>query len=159
MPEYDVVIKKIKPMKVASVRGVIPQPSDQSSLWRQLATYLMQQHVRPSGTCFALYHDREYKDRDWDIEVCQQVAEDLVPTSRIKVYSLPGIETMASVIHAGPLAKIGAAYDAIQNWLDENQYQIAGPCREVCIRAAYPEGNQNDPNTMTEIQYPVEKIE
>lgn len=159
MAKYDVVIKKVEPMKVVSVRGVVPKPPDQNLLWRELGTYLVQQRIHPKGACLALYHGGEPKDDDWDIEVCQQVAEDLVPTSRIKVYSLPGIETMASVIHAGPLLKIGAAYDAIQNWLAENQYQIAGPCREVCIRAAYPDGNQNDPNTMTEIQYPVEKIE
>ena len=159
MAKYDVVIKKVEPMKVVSVRGVVPKPPDQNLLWRELGTYLVQQRIHPKGACLALYHGGEHKDDDWDIEVCQQVAEDLVPTSRIKVYSLPGIETMACVIHVGPLVKISAAHDAILKWLDENQYQIAGPCREICIRAAYPDGNQNDSNTMTEIQYPVERIE
>ena len=157
MSEYDVVIKKIKPMKVASVRGVIPQPSDQSSLWRQLATYLMQQHVRPSGTCFALYHDREYKDRDWDIEVCEQINEDLPSTKYASVHDLPGVETMACVVHAGPLAMLGESYDGIRKWLDENGYQIVGPTREIVLREPQPENSQNDPNTVVEIQYPVEK--
>ncbi|HEX2995214.1 MAG TPA: GyrI-like domain-containing protein [Anaerolineales bacterium] len=157
MPGYDVVIKKIKPMKVASVRGVIPLPSDQSSLWRQLATYLMQQHVRPSGTCFALYHDREYKERDWDIEVCEQINGDLPSTKYVNVYELPAVETMACVVHGGPLATLGEAYDEIRKWLIENNYRIVGPCREVNLREPSPSGNQNDPATVTEIQYPVAK--
>ena len=158
MPIYDIVIKKVEPMKIVSVRGVVPKPPDQNLLWRELGAYLARQRIHPKGACFALYHDEEYKDRDWDIEVCQQVTEDLVPTNRIKVYNLPGIETMACVIHAGPLVKIARAHDAILKWADENKYRIVGPGREVCIRAAYPDGNQNDPNTMTEVQYPVEKV-
>lgn len=158
MIRYEIAIKKVEPMKVVSVRGVVPKPPDQVLLWRELGIYLARQHIRPKGACFAVYHDEERKDCDWDIEVCQQVTEDLVPTNRIKVYSLPGIETMASVVHAGPLVNIAKAYEAILKWLKENQYQIAGPCREICIRAAYPDGNQNDPNTMTEVQYPVEKV-
>jgi effector-binding domain-containing protein len=159
MAKYDIVIKKVEPMRVVSVRAVIPKPPDQSLLWRELGSYLARQRIHPKGTCLALYHGGESGDCDWDIEVCQQIDEELAATDRIKVYSLPGSETMASVIHAGALVKIGAAYDAIQSWLDENQYQIVGPCREVCIRAAYPDGNQNDANAMTEIQYPVKKIE
>src|SRR5512133_887685 len=68
MSRYDVVIKKVEPLKVASVRGVVPQPSDQHSLWRPLGEYLAQRHVRPAGPCFSLYHDQEYRERDWDIE-------------------------------------------------------------------------------------------
>ena len=36
MSKYDVVIKKIEPIKVASVRGVVPTPPDQRSLWDEL---------------------------------------------------------------------------------------------------------------------------
>ncbi len=158
MQRYEIVIKKVEPIKVASVRGVVPKPSDQDLLWRELGAYLARQRIRPKGVSFALYHGEDPKDREWDIEVCQQIAEDLAPTNRIKVYSLPGAETMACVLHAGPLAKITNAHGAILQWLSENQYQIVGPGREVYLRAAYPDGNQNDPNAMTEIQSPVEKV-
>lgn len=156
MPRYEIIIKKVDSIKVASVRGVVPAPPDQSMLWRELGAYLARQHIHPKGACFALYHN-DHKEGGWDIEVCQQITEDLVPTNRINIYGLPGIETMACVTHAGPLGKIAQAYDAILKWLEDNRYQIIGPCREISIRAAYPDGNQNDPNTVTEIQYPVAK--
>src|SRR5512142_622558 len=44
MSKYDVVIKKIEPMKVVSVRGVVPKPPDQSTLWQELGAYLAQNH-------------------------------------------------------------------------------------------------------------------
>jgi DNA-binding transcriptional MerR regulator len=158
MSRYDVVIKKIEPVKIASVRGVVPRPPDQRALWGQLEGYLAKQQVRPSGPCFALYHDEEHKDRDWDIEVCEQITEDLSSTKQVQVHSLPAVETMACVVHTGPFATIGESYDVILKWVDENKYQIVGPCREVVLREPKPENSQNDPNTVVEIQFPVEKI-
>jgi effector-binding domain-containing protein len=157
MSRYDVVIKKIEPIKVASVRGIVPTPPEQGPLWAELGSYLTQQHVRPSGPCFSLYHDKEYKERDWDIEVCEQIAEDLPATKQVKVHNLPGVETMACVIHTGPFATIGESYNAILKWLDENKYQIVGPCREIVLREPKPENSQNDSDTVVEIQYPVAK--
>ena len=46
MSKYDVVIKKVEPIKVASVRGVVPTPPDQRSLRDQLMGYLNQQGTR-----------------------------------------------------------------------------------------------------------------
>lgn len=46
-------------------------------------------------------------------------------------------------------------------WLDANGYRICGPAREVYIREADQSSagaSQSDQNTVTEIQFPVEKI-
>ena len=53
---------------------------------------------------------------------------------------------------------IGEAYDAVAKWIDQNGYQIVGPGRELNLRVPEPLGNQNDPNTVNEIQFPVKKI-
>lgn len=158
MSRYDVVIKKVEPIKVASVRGVVPTPPEQGPLWGELGTYLTQQRVQPVGPCFTLYHDEDHKDRDWDVEVCEQISADLAASKRVKVYSLSGFETMACVVHTGSFATIGEAYDAILKWMDDNKYQIIGPCREVVLREPQPENSQNDPGTVVEIQFPVQKV-
>ncbi len=156
MSKYDVVIKKIEPLKVASVRGVVPTPPDQGTLWRELEGYLAMHRVRGMGPCLSLYHDDEYKERDWDIEVCEPIAEDVPPSKRIVVQELPLVETMACTIHAGPFVTLNEAYDAIMRWVDENGYHIAGPVREVYLKTA-KQGSQTDPGTVTEIQVPVER--
>ena len=62
----------------------------------------------------------------------------------------------ACVVHHRPFTTIGEAYDAAMKWIDENDYHIVGTAREVYLREA-KNGNQNDPDTVTEIQLPVEK--
>jgi DNA-binding transcriptional MerR regulator len=157
MSKYDVVIKSADKVKIASVRDVVPTPPEQGGLWQELGEYLEKQHVRPTGVCFTLYHDDEYKERDWDLEVCEPIDAELGATPRVKVQTLPSVDTLACTIHNGPFATLGEAYNAIGKWITENNYRIVGPCRELYLRPN-ENGDQNDPNTVTEIQFPVEKI-
>jgi effector-binding domain-containing protein len=65
---------------------------------------------------------------------------------------------MASTIHHGPFVTISEAYQSLMQWIEANGYRIAGPCREVYLQTAHAHaGSQTDPNTVTEIQFPVEK--
>jgi len=155
MSKYDVVIKNVEAVKVASVRDVVPTPPDQGGLWGELGGYLAMHRVRPSGACFTLYHDEDFKERDWDLEVCEQIDDDLTESARVKVRNLPAA-AVACTIHNGPFATLNEAYSAIGTWLDSNGYRIIGPCREVYLNPS-KDGSQNDPNTVTEIQFPVEK--
>ena len=155
MSKYDVVIKNVEAVKIASVRDVVPTPPDQGGLWGELEGYLAMQRVRPNAACFALYHDEEYKEHDWDIEVCEPITDEVTETRRVKVRTLPAA-TMACAIHHGPFVTISEAYNAIGKWIESNGYRIVGPCREYYLRMA-KDGNQNDPDTVTEIQFPVEK--
>lgn len=158
MSKYDVVIKRIETMKVASVRGVVPKPPDQRSMWDTLMNYLDGQKAHMVGTPMAIYHDPEFKEIDWDIEVCMPIAGELPTNKEVRVYSLPGTETMACTVHSGSFATIGEAYDAIAKWIDQNGYQIIGPPRELNLRMPEKPGDQNDPNTVNEIQFPVQKV-
>jgi effector-binding domain-containing protein len=158
MSKYDVVIKNIEPTKVASVRGVVPTPPDQRSLWDELMGYLHQKGTRMIGPPMAVYHDKEFKERDWDIEVVMPISDETPSDQRVQVYDLPGAEKMACVVHTGSFATIGEAYDALAKWIDQNGYQIVGPGRELNLRLPDKLGDQNDPNTVNEIQFPVEKV-
>ncbi|MGD2157660.1 MAG: MerR family transcriptional regulator [Anaerolineales bacterium] len=156
MSKYIVVIKSVEPLKVAALRGIVPTPPDQGRLWNELESYLARQHVQPAGPCLSLYHDEEYKEVDWDIEVCEPIEGDLPETERVKVRQLADTKTMACVVHQGPFITISEAYEALIKWIGENGYQIVGPGREVYLREA-KEGDQNDPDTLTEVQFPVKK--
>ncbi len=164
MSKYDVVIKNVEAVKVASIRDVVPTPPEQGPLWGELEGYLALHSVRPNGACFTLYHDEEYKERDWDIEVCEPLEENVSESTlapgasageRAKVRSLPAA-TVACATHNGPFVTLNEAYNAIGKWIDENGYRIVGPSREIYLRPA-KNGSQTDPDTVTEIQFPVEK--
>ena len=163
--KYDVVLKRIEPLKVASVRGVVPTPPEQGVLWEELGQYLGREHARFSGPCITLYHDDEYKERDWDLEVCQPVESDVKEAGRVKMRTLPAMEMMACTLHRGPFTSINEAYDAIIKWIDANGYRVRGPAREVLLQAPAenPGGgavkaSQADPETLVGVQFPVEKI-
>ncbi len=152
----EVVIKKIEPFTIASVRGIIPEYSQQGGLWQDLEGYLSMQRVRPVGPCFTMYYDDEFKAQDVDAEVCEPVDALLSESSKVKVRALPGVE-VASAIHRGPYTTLGAAIEAVIRWIYANGYCIAGPEREVYIRPGR-NGSQTDPDTVTEIQFPVERL-
>ena len=136
MSTYDVVIKKVDAIKMASVRGVVPTPSEQGTLWGELERNLAMQHVRPGGACFSIYHDDEYKERDWDIEVCEPIALELILSDCVKVTELPAVPIMSCTIHHGPFTTISQAYNAIAKWIEANGYRTCGPGRELYLREA-----------------------
>jgi DNA-binding transcriptional MerR regulator len=155
MSKYDVIVKKVDSFMVASVRGVVPTPPEQGTLWDQLEGHLAAQDVRPKGPCLSLYHDDEYKEQDWDIEVCEPIDAELPETENVRVRELPPIKLMASTVHHGPFATLDQAYEVLMKWIDENGYQISGPAREVYLQSPQDPGDQHDPSTVTEVQFPV----
>lgn len=157
MSEYDVVIKQVDPVTIACVRDTIPSYSQQARLWKTLEGYLAMHRVRPTGPCFTIYLDEEYKESEVDAMVCEPINVDLAESSRVKVQQLSGAETMACAVHHGPFTTIGEAHNAVLKWIEDNGYRVNGPEREIYLNPAKA-GSQTDPKTVTEIQYPVEKV-
>ena len=154
MSTYDVVIKPVAPQLVAGVRDTIPTYPQQGHLWKELGAYLNQhQTALTGGPCLTVYYSEE---PNIDAEVCEQVSGTLPAHTRVQVHELPGVEMMACVVHHGPFTTIGEAYTAIMKWIEANGYRCIGPVREVYLREA-ENVSQTDPNTVTEIQFPVEK--
>ncbi len=57
---------------------------------------------------------------------------------------------MAATIHQGTWTTLDQAYAAFGNWIEQNGYQTAGPCREIYLQ------EDGDPDThVTEIQFPI----
>jgi len=157
MPNYEVVLKKLEPQKVAGLRGKIPSYPEQGPLWHELETYLSAHKITSSGACLTIYHSEE---PEIDAEVCEPVGREFPDGERAKFRVLPGVEQAACILHHGPFTTIGDAYGFITKWMDSNGYECVGPVREVYLREANNEGekaSQTDPETVTEIQFPVRK--
>jgi effector-binding domain-containing protein len=167
MPAYDVILKKVEPQLVVALRDIVPTYADQGSLWGELDAYLARHKLNPSGPCLTIYYDTEYKESDVDLEVCEPVSGSPQSQGRVTVRELPGVETMACVLHQGNFETIGQTYTALLTWIEANGYHIAGPNREVYLRAyaasgssvEYPADYLTDTpdERLTEIQFPVEK--
>lgn len=68
---------------------------------------------------------------------------------------MPAVPTAACVLHQGPYQTIGLAYGALQQWIEQNGYEFAGPPRESYIDGAW---NRQDPSEwLTEVQVPIKQ--
>ncbi|MGB2954525.1 MAG: MerR family transcriptional regulator [Anaerolineales bacterium] len=155
MSNYDVVIKKVEPQRIASVRDVIPSYPEQGHLWQDLETVMVQNQIKSTGPCLTLYHSDEPKI---DAEVCEPIAEDisLPQNTQVQTRELPAV-VVAAVIHHGPFNTLSESYEAVLKWIEANGYQINGPCREIYLQPPTEMGSQTDPDTVTEVQFPVIK--
>jgi DNA-binding transcriptional MerR regulator len=152
---HDIVLKKIEPILIASIREIIPAYAEQGHLWNELERYLGDQKVFSNEACFTLYHSDE---PEIDAEVCESIPGPLPGNGRVQVRELPGVELVASTVHHGPFVTISEAYTAILKWMEANQYRCIGPVRELYLQTPKQAGLQTDPDTVTEIQFPVEKV-
>jgi effector-binding domain-containing protein len=151
MPDYEVVIKKVEPALVASIRERLPSYSDIGRLLGELYAYLGP--LGMAGVGASRWHDGEYKEADVDGEAIVFLERPVAGTGRVKVHELPAC-TMASTVHRGSYSSISRAYAALGKWIEANGYRIAGPDREIYLQGGQ---GQDEESYVTEIQFPVEK--
>ncbi|WP_019508049.1 MerR family transcriptional regulator [Pleurocapsa sp. PCC 7319] len=155
MRNYDVVVKKVEPIKVASIREILPNYSAVGELFNELIGYLQQYKITKFDYCAAIWHDQEYKESDVDGEAVLVIDTALAETDRIKVYELPRYDEIACIIHQGSYLTLNQSYENLLAWIETNGYQIIAPNRELYIQGGQEQDNES---YITEIQFPVQKV-
>jgi DNA-binding transcriptional MerR regulator len=159
---YDVILKNVEPLLVASVRTVLPNHSAVGALFGEvyeaLAPYVSEAlgpHPEEGGQTLVLWYDTEYKEQAVDGAAAFMLRCRVPESGRVKVHELPAA-TMAAAVHHGSYNTIGEAHEAILTWIEANGYRIVGPDRELNLYHTMPI-RLDDPSYVTELQYPVEK--
>jgi effector-binding domain-containing protein len=157
MPNYDVVVKTVPAMMVASCRATIPTndqvPEYLKPAYAKVYDYLRQEGVKDNGLCLTVWHSPADVYENEDAEAVVPVDRSLPGTDQVNVYELPSAQ-VASVVHQGNFEDFTQGHAALLEWIDANGYRIVGPYREIYIK--HDKSNLSD--TTTEIQIPVEKI-
>ena len=158
MPAYEVLLKQVDPLLVASIRDRIPIMSERGQMYETLSAYLDQQGVQRSQPDLLLLHSRhELHDEGMsiDVEVAMPLPTALPGNEQIRIRTLPST-LMACTVHTGVDLSLGQAYMALYRWLKDNGYRLAGSPRHVHLQHA----EDMDPSHyVTEVQFPVEKQE
>ncbi len=159
---YDVMLKQVEPLLVASVRAILPNHSAVGLLYREvyeaLGAYVadaLGPNPGESGTTLVIWYDTEFKDHDVDGAAAFRLRCHVPDSGRMRVHELPAA-TMAAAVHHGSYNTIGEAHEAVIKWIEANGYRIIGPDREINLYNKAPI-RLDDPTYVTEIQYPVEK--
>ncbi|MCX6048559.1 MAG: MerR family transcriptional regulator [Chloroflexi bacterium] len=160
---YDVILKQVEPLLVASVRAILPNHSAVGALFGEVYAAMgahvseaLGPHPENGGQTLALCYDTEFKENEVDGAAAFMLRCRVPERGRMKVHELPAA-AMAATVHHGSYNTIGEAHEAILTWIDANGYRIVGPDREINLYHTMPI-RLDDPSYVTEIQYPVEKI-
>lgn len=158
MPIYDVRLKQVEPLLVASVRELIPMGDDLGRGYGKIAAYLDEQGVQHSHPALRLVHSRYEWHADGmaiDVETAVPLPTALAGNEQISIRTVPG-GWMACTVHTGDDLFIGQAFAALHGWVKDNGYRVTGAPRQVHLQRA----EHMDPSHyVTEVQLPVEKQE
>ncbi len=154
LPNYEVVIKPVDALQVASVRGIIPSYWDEGPLWGELFQQLQRAGVSADGPYLSLYHSGE---PEIDVEACATLPPATKSPQGLSVRTLSAVQSMASTIHRGSFIGLAGAYAALLRWIDLNGYHVNGSDRAIYLRLPEAGQSRQDPNAITEMQVPVNK--
>lgn len=157
MEQYDVIIKELPEVIVASMRRTIPN-------YDALFTIVPQQmapEMKRVGCktifpeyCFNIYHDGEYKETNIDVEICEAVTEIKDDTDLLTFKKINAVSA-ACTLHKGSYSTIGKAYTQLIKWIEKNGFEIVGSPRESYIDGIWNKDSEAD--WLTEIQIPIRK--
>jgi DNA-binding transcriptional MerR regulator len=136
LPQHDVVLKSIEPQVVVSIREKTA-PTSLPLLLEELDQYLRRYGVAV-GTALpylVLWHGCEECEDATDLEVARPITQSVPQSERIRVYTLPAIQTIVSMLHRCPQQSMCSASLDLADWIEANDYLIVDnqPRREVYI--------------------------
>ena len=159
---YDVILKHVEPLLVASVRTILPNHGAVGMLFGEvyeaIGSYVnkaLGPNPEYGGQTLVLWYDTEFKEHDVDGAAAFMLRCTVPESGRMHVHELPAA-TMAAAVHHGSYNTINQAHEAILAWIEANGYRIVGPDRELNLYHTPPIRRDN-PSYVTEVQYPVEK--
>lgn len=131
-------------------KGAISRTSEN---WQRFAREVHNQEIPVSGWGISAYiTEGEFDPNDVEYELMFPIEGEAHAEPPLKIKKLPAGE-VASIIHRGPFDGIGAAYDTLFKWINQQGLSPAGYAREVHLRCPH---NTTDPKGLvTEIQVPV----
>jgi DNA-binding transcriptional MerR regulator len=154
MPAYEVLLKQVDPLLVASIQSLIPMGDDIGQHYGAITAYLDQQHIQHSHYTVLLLHSRyEWYDDQMaiDVETAIPLSIALPGNEQISTRTLPG-GLMASTIHIGDDLAIGQAYAALYRWVNYNGYHVIDTPRLLRLQRSEQEGRDQ---YVTEVQFTV----
>jgi len=152
----EVTIKQVTPVKVVSLAKTGPY-SKIGEAMGELFAWVEQKKVEIVGPPMGIFYDDPAKvdSTKTRYEICAPVTGPVKGDRKVKVKDLPPGE-VATIIHKGPYEQCMSAYEKLDKWIMDNNYEIVGAACEIYL---------NDPNKvppdslLTEIQFPVKKKE
>lgn len=155
---YNILLKSIPSCQVLSLRKTIPNYYAEGDLWKTLTEFADKHRISLSEEqTFSIYHDKDYKEENVDVELCAPVQIKLTDMNGFVFRHTEPVPLMACTMVYGPFTNIAGAYLSFARWLQENnQYEMTGQTRQMVHRGPW---NESSPEKyLTEIQIPLREL-
>lgn len=157
LENYNVTLKEFPKCKVMSLRKSIPTYDDESLLWQQLYQQSLDQKVKlttpPAG--MTIYHDLEFKEQDYDVEVQSNVVGDHTNQNEVTYFERDSF-TAATVTFNGSFDQMADVTEAIALWLETHHCLTNGVMFNIPIVS--PAHDPNPENWVTESGFIITNI-
>jgi DNA-binding transcriptional MerR regulator len=177
-PLPDVVVRGIAPLRVASLRSKVDSLDDGArELFEAVEAAVARRRWRARNPPVLLYHDRDYRESQADIEVAVPVVSEaaLGPVRGegprggargVTVRVLPALPRAACLVNTGSYDQLARQLGGVLTWLETHGLEVAGSWREVYLqfhadeRLGLPAAFRADSpsHLVTEIQLPVRDL-
>lgn len=165
-PLPDVVLRRVAPVKVATRRArVADLDAGVQALFEEVEADAARAKVRASGPPLLIYHDRDGRTENADVEAAVPVTREATRAGGTKIRTLPAIELAACTTYVGGYDQWWRVAEGILRTLEARRMAPAGPMREAFLqfRARDPKGlglpraylAERDEDLVTEMQVPV----
>jgi DNA-binding transcriptional MerR regulator len=168
-PDIEIVMKRTEPMSVLSVRRALKRGENpvelirdgiavlrECNLWQYVESLMCIYHTRYIVHCRpGIQPRRGLAEAAYAIDLTKVHDVPRVRNQRMRAYTVPNYDLVASVIHVGADNIRHLTAQEIWNWIERNHFRLAAPPREIYLRRGKPERPQDN---ITEMQYPLEKI-
>ena len=153
----NVVIKSVDPQSVLSLRTMMADFEHGMELFAQVRRTLPEK--KNYGFIFCICHSHSIRDHDLDMEIGCLISsnnhDSIMMANDLELHyrELPGADTMATIVVKGALETIHSGYTRIGQWVERNDYRLAGIPREITLQLPQ---RADGSDLITEIQFPVE---
>lgn len=177
LPIYEIIVKKIPPLRVVSARTSLPNTFDTKPMWdktlsviAKMVDHVFQSNSQIVGPLTGIFYNEVSGVGDIDCKLAFPVSQEVPSKGEFQCQELPGYDQMVTTIHKGGVNSGAPANIALAKWFENNDYQIIGPRREIYLidyrivgtdrEIIFGDTHSNSPpdQFVVEIQLPVEKV-
>lgn len=164
---YEVVVKSLEPLPVASIRLVSPTVQEVgyycNTLYGQLYRALHNHGIEALTPEVTYYHNDEYSDTNIDMEVATAISGAALANApaddAVQFRTVPGCDLAASLIFEGTFEAVVAPIQALLRWIGMHKHVPAGPLRELHLSGpAHDETAAKRAANVIELQVPIEPL-